>query len=87
MPELEKAVSSYALDDYYQRRPIACFCPARPANAFDLEQEKPETRDKYGRTTFLVAKVRCWPAAWWKPETRFVCKLNWLHRWRTAIPR
>src|SRR5207244_2359710 len=51
MPDLEKAVSSYALDDYYQKA-YSLLLSGKARDAFDLEKEKPEVRDKYGRTTF-----------------------------------
>ncbi|HEV2378273.1 MAG TPA: DUF1501 domain-containing protein [Terriglobia bacterium] len=73
MPELEKAVSSYALDDYYQKA-YSLLLSGKARNAFDLEQEKPEVREKYGRTTFgqgaLLARRLV------EAGTRFV-QLNW----------
>src|SRR5437016_6244237 len=51
MPELEKAVSSYALDEYYQKA-YNLLLSGKARNAFDLEQEKADVRDKYGRTIF-----------------------------------
>ncbi len=51
MPDLENAVSSYALDDYYQKA-YSLLLSGKARNAFNLEEEKSETRDKYGRTTF-----------------------------------
>jgi uncharacterized protein (DUF1501 family) len=51
MPDLEHAVSSYALDDYYQKA-YTLLLSGKARAAFDLEQEKPQTREKYGRTTF-----------------------------------
>jgi hypothetical protein len=73
MPDLEKAVSSYALDDYYQKA-YSLLLSGKARNAFDLEQEKPELRDKYGRTTFgqgaLLARRLV------EAGTRFV-QLNW----------
>ena len=73
MPDLEKAVSSYALDDYYQKA-YSLLLSGKARNAFDLEQEKPEVRDKYGRTTFgqgaLLARRLV------EAGTRFV-QLNW----------
>src|SRR5579862_9342310 len=73
MPELEKAVSSYALNDYYQKA-YSLLLSGKARNAFDLEQEKPEVRDKYGRTTFgqgaLLARRLV------EAGTRFV-QLNW----------
>jgi uncharacterized protein (DUF1501 family) len=73
MPDLEKAVSSYALDEYYQKA-YNLLLSGKARNAFDLEQEKPEVRDKYGRTTFgqgaLLARRLV------EAGTRFV-QLNW----------
>ena len=51
MPELEKAVSSYALDEYYEKA-YSLVLSGKARDAFDLEQEKPEVREQYGRTTF-----------------------------------
>src|SRR3989454_1863456 len=73
MPELEKAVSSYALDEYYQKA-YNLLLSGKARNAFDLEQEKPEVREKYGRTTFgqgaLLARRLV------EAGTRFV-QMNW----------
>jgi len=73
MPDLEKAVSSFALDEYYQRA-YNLLLSGKARNAFDLEQEKPEVREKYGRTTFgqgaLLARRLV------EAGTRFV-QLNW----------
>ena len=51
MPELEKAVEKYDLDEYYQTA-INLISSGRARDAFDLTSEKSETRDKYGRNTF-----------------------------------
>src|SRR5713226_1542214 len=51
MPDLEKAVSSYALDEYYQKA-YTLLLSGKARAAFDLEQEKQEVRERYGRTTF-----------------------------------
>ena len=51
MPVIEKAVSEYALDTY-DKKALELVISGRARNAFDLEQEKPELRDKYGRHTF-----------------------------------
>ena len=73
MPELERAVSPYALDHYYQKA-YGLLLSGKARDAFDLEQEKPEMRDKYGRTTFgqgaLLARRLV------QAGTRFV-QLNW----------
>src|SRR4030095_6564730 len=51
MPDLEKAVDSYNLDDYY-RRALQLIVSGRARNAFDLTQESEKMRDLYGRNTF-----------------------------------
>src|SRR5213594_1430140 len=73
MPDLEKAVSSYALDEYYQKA-YTLLLSGKARAAFDLEQEKPEVRERYGRTTFgqgLLLARRLVEAG-----TRFV-QVNW----------
>jgi hypothetical protein len=51
MPEIEKAVSDYKLDEYYDRA-LSLVASGRAREAFDLEREPKELRDLYGRTTF-----------------------------------
>jgi len=51
MPEMEKAVSSYALDSYYQKA-FSLILSGQARNAFDLSQESDKVRDRYGRHTF-----------------------------------
>jgi uncharacterized protein (DUF1501 family) len=51
MPEVEKAVERYNLDDYYQRA-LNLIVSGRARKAFDLSQETSEMRDRYGRNTF-----------------------------------
>src|SRR5690606_41962762 len=51
MPALEKATAKYDLDEYYDKA-LALVMSNRARDAFDLTQEKPETRDRYGRNTF-----------------------------------
>jgi len=51
MPEVEKAVERYNLDDYYQRA-LNLIVSGRARKAFDLSQESEEMRDNYGRNTF-----------------------------------
>jgi hypothetical protein len=51
MKEIEKAVSQYNLDEYYERA-LSLVSSGRARQAFDLEQEKKATRDRYGRNTF-----------------------------------
>jgi hypothetical protein len=73
MPEIEKAVAASALDTYYQKA-LDLVISGKARNAFDLEQEKPETRDLYGRHTFgqsLLMARRLIEAG-----TRFV-QVNW----------
>jgi hypothetical protein len=51
MPDIEKAVEKYNLDDYYQRA-LNLIVSGRARNAFDLRQEQDKVRDRYGRNTF-----------------------------------
>jgi len=51
MPDIEKAVASYNLDDYYQRA-LNLIVSGRARTAFDLAQETDKVRDRYGRNTF-----------------------------------
>jgi hypothetical protein len=51
MPDIEKAVEKYNLDDYYQRA-LNLIVSGRARNAFDLTQEPAAMRDLYGRNTF-----------------------------------
>jgi hypothetical protein len=51
MPEIEKAVAEQALDDY-DRKALELVISGRARKAFDLHEEKKETRDKYGMHTF-----------------------------------
>src|SRR5215469_15337683 len=51
MPEIDKAVENYNLDDYYQRA-LNLIISGRARNAFDLSLEPDKARDRYGRNTF-----------------------------------
>ncbi len=51
MPEIEKAVEHYNLDEYYQRA-LNLIVSGRARKAFDLAQEPDSLRDRYGRNTF-----------------------------------
>jgi hypothetical protein len=51
MPEIDKAVSEYALGAYDQKA-LDLVLSGRARNAFNLDEEKAELRDKYGRHTF-----------------------------------
>lgn len=73
MPELEKAVSSYALDSYYHKA-FDLILSGRARKAFDLTEETDKMRDRYGRHTFgqgaLMARRLI------EAGTRFV-QMNW----------
>jgi len=73
MPELEKAVSSYALDSYYEKA-LGLIMSGRAREAFDLTKEPDKVRDRYGRHTFgqsaLLARRLI------QAGTRFV-QVNW----------
>jgi len=51
MPDIDKAVEKYNLDDYYTRA-LDLIVSGRARNAFDLAQEPDKMRDRYGRNTF-----------------------------------
>lgn len=51
MPEIEKAVESYNLNEYYERA-LNLIVSGRARKAFDLGQETAAMRDRYGRNTF-----------------------------------
>ncbi len=73
MPDMEKAVESYALDKYYQKA-FDLVSSGRARDAFDLTKEKDTVRDRYGRHTFgqgLLLSRRLIEAG-----TRFV-QVNW----------
>jgi hypothetical protein len=48
---LEKAVSKFALDEYYDKA-LSLVLSGKAREAFNLDAEKPEVRDRYGRNTF-----------------------------------
>ena len=51
MPDVDKAVEKYNLDDYYQRA-LSLIVSGRARNAFDLRQDPDNVRDVYGKNTF-----------------------------------
>lgn len=51
MPDIEKAVSEYALNTY-DTKALELILSGRARKAFDLDQEPAALRDKYGRHTF-----------------------------------
>jgi len=73
MPEIDKAVSSYALDSYYQKA-FSLILSGEARQAFDLTKEPDKVRDRYGRHTFgqgcLLARRLI------EAGTRFV-QMNW----------
>ncbi len=73
MPDLEKAVSSYALDTYYEKA-LGLILSGRVRKAFDLNEEPAKVRDRYGHHTFgqsaLLARRLI------EAGTRFV-QVNW----------
>jgi hypothetical protein len=73
MPELERATANYALDSY-QRRAFDLILSGRAKRAFNLDEEDPRTRDRYGRHAFgqgaLLARRLI------EAGTRFV-QVNW----------
>ncbi|MEE2776300.1 MAG: DUF1501 domain-containing protein [Acidobacteriota bacterium] len=73
MPELEKAVESSALNEYYEKA-YDLVLSGKARAAFDLEEEPEATRERYGRHTFgqsvLMARRLI------EAGTRFV-QVNW----------
>ncbi|QDV37931.1 DUF1501 domain-containing protein [Tautonia plasticadhaerens] len=51
MPVLDESVSSYNLNEYYDRA-LSLVVSGRAREAFDLAGETPALRDRYGRNTF-----------------------------------
>jgi Protein of unknown function (DUF1501) len=51
MPEMEKAVESFKLDEHYNQA-LNLVVSGRARDAFDLSHETETTRDRYGKTTF-----------------------------------
>jgi hypothetical protein len=51
MPDLEEAVAKHDLDKYYDKA-LGLVVSGRAKKAFDLSEEKPELREKYGKNTF-----------------------------------
>jgi hypothetical protein len=73
MPELEKALQPYALDEYYTKA-FDLVLAGKAREAFDLTKEPEQVRERYGRTTFgqaLLMGRRLIEAG-----TRFV-QVNW----------
>ena len=51
MPDLEQAVAKHDLDGYYGQA-LGLVVSGRAKRAFDLTEEKPEVRERYGKNTF-----------------------------------
>jgi hypothetical protein len=51
MPEIDKAVSQFRLNEYYDRA-LSLVTSGRARDAFDLQSEKKSVRDRYGMNTF-----------------------------------
>ncbi len=51
MPEIDKAVERFNLNEYYNRA-LSLIISGRARNAFDIEQEPEDIRNLYGRNTF-----------------------------------
>ena len=73
MPELEKELEKYALDEYYSKA-FDLVLSGQARDAFDLNKETAEMRDRYGRNKFgqgaLMARRLI------EAGTRFV-QMNW----------
>ena len=73
MKDLEKAVSSYALNEYYEKA-FDLVLSGKARDAFDLSKEPDAVRERYGRTTFGQGALLCRRLI--EAGTRFV-QLNW----------
>src|SRR5712692_898251 len=73
MPDLDKAVSSYALNEYYAKA-YDLVLSGKAREAFDLTKESDKVRDRYGRTTFGQGALLTRRLI--EAGTRFV-QLNW----------
>ena len=51
MPEIDKAVADFKLNEYYDRA-LSLIVSGRAREAFNIQAESPQTRDLYGRNTF-----------------------------------
>lgn len=51
MPAIDRAVKDYKLNEYYDQA-LSLISSGRARDAFAIEQESRETRDRYGRNTF-----------------------------------
>jgi hypothetical protein len=51
MPQLEEAVAKHELDEYYGKA-LGLVISGRAKKAFDLTEEKPAVRERYGKNTF-----------------------------------
>lgn len=51
MPEIDRAVQNYDLDSYYDQA-LSLISSGRARDAFAIEQEPAEVRERYGRNTF-----------------------------------
>jgi hypothetical protein len=92
MPDVDKAVAKYDLDEYYSQA-LGLILSQRARDAFDLSKESTKMRDRYGRNTFgqcLLLSRRLIEAG-----TRFV-EVNWpkvansdRHSWdmHTGLPQ
>jgi hypothetical protein len=73
MPDLEKSLKSYAIDEYYAKA-FELVLSGKARDAFDLTKEPDKARERYGMTTFgqgLLLSRRLIEAG-----TRFV-QMNW----------
>ena len=73
MKDLEKAVGSYALNEYYEKA-YDLVLSGKAREAFDLTKESEKVRERYGRTTFGQGALLCRRLI--EAGSRFV-QLNW----------
>ena len=73
MPDLEKALKPYALNEYYNKA-FDLVLSGKARDAFDVAKETDQVRDRYGRTTFGQAVLMARRLI--EAGTRFV-QVNW----------
>ena len=61
MPDLEKALNSQAIDEYYGKA-FDLVLSGKARDAFDLAKESDKMRERYGMTTFGQGLVAFAPA-------------------------
>ena len=64
MPEIDKAVADYNLNEYYDQA-LSLILSGRARDAFDIARSP--TRPATSTAATPSARAACWPAGWSKP--------------------